>query len=208
MLISHKYKFAWYHIPKTSGTWMRDILFTIDPDIQEFKRILSKPGDPNHPVYCWHVSLRYLQKDPLYEKIKSYKFFAVIRNPIDRHVSAYNMIMKDSHYVYYNKDEKGWSFYEYVAHMNRYDISQINWLKDVNGVVPPNIKIIIYENQMNELKEWFNLLGIGEEHDLEKILNRPPLNVSTKTIVKSQLNYDKLKKHILLEEMLFYLWCV
>ena len=207
MIISHKYKFVWIHIPKCAGHWMRDLLLKIDPDIDDYRRVASKPSDKNHPIRCWHVSYSYFQNHhPLYEQIKDYTFFTFIRNPIDRAISEYNMILNTPQHIQYSSVSKI-SVYDFMQGRKTRNI-QVEFVLDRNGVISPNIKILSYEKikDIDFLEKFFRSLGVEDNENLKNICSGSPIFVGTPSIKKSQLDYERLKECWSPDVLWFYLY--
>jgi hypothetical protein len=97
VLISHTFKCVFIHIPKNAGSYVKDILGKIDPENIEIKE----------HIYGHHPFHR-IKELPIYNEIKDYTFFCVIRDPIDMIVSHYNYILTcgDSHYLYSKVKDK------------------------------------------------------------------------------------------------------
>jgi len=61
MIISHKFKFAFIHIPKTGGSFIRHILLKLDPsaiEVGEFK-VIARSGHLKFFILIWGVILLY-----------------------------------------------------------------------------------------------------------------------------------------------------
>jgi len=79
MIISHKYKFVYIHIPKTGGTFVEHLLLALDKDAIN----LITNG-------CGHQHFSFIKQMEIYDKIKNYTFFTIIINPIHKLISWYN----------------------------------------------------------------------------------------------------------------------
>jgi hypothetical protein len=75
MIVSHKHRLVFTHIPKNAGTSIRNWLETHVPDARDHPDEFAKHKTPHH------VHDRRLAK---------YQYFAVVRNPYDRLLSLYN----------------------------------------------------------------------------------------------------------------------
>jgi hypothetical protein len=84
MIVSHNYKFVFIHIPKNAGTFITELIMKLDPDALN---IYS--GDVGHQKYLQ------ISESPLFNVIKDYKFFAVLRNPVEQLISWYNYTKKN-----------------------------------------------------------------------------------------------------------------
>ena len=79
VVISDKYKIVFIHIPKNAGTFITHYLKQIDENIRD---IYSKGFG--------HQTYRDIENLDIFEDIKDYTFFCVIRNPYDNILSFYN----------------------------------------------------------------------------------------------------------------------
>ena len=81
MIVSHRYKCIFVHIPKNGGTFVTNFIKSVDPSCQ----------DIYHPSMSGHQSLDVIIDEYLYLPwIKDYTFFAVLRNPIEKILSSFN----------------------------------------------------------------------------------------------------------------------
>ena len=100
MIISYKYKFVFIHIPKTAGTLIKNIIVTkIDPDCK---------------LYVHHTINDIINMD-IYEKIKDFKFFTIIRNPLDLIISNYNYIITEKIHYLHNKITNFNYYIDYIS---------------------------------------------------------------------------------------------
>ena len=83
MIISYKYKLVFIHIPKNAGTFVYNLLIKIDPACIDIRT----DG-------FGHQEYNFIKKMDIFEKIKDFIFFAIIRNPFDRIISYYNFTYK------------------------------------------------------------------------------------------------------------------
>ena len=89
MIINHKYKFIFIHVPKCAGTSIKralypycnkhDQFFGGHPDVPEDNNEISK-----------HSTAMEIKSFATEEKWKDYYSFAFVRSPIDRMISLYN----------------------------------------------------------------------------------------------------------------------
>jgi len=153
MIISHKYKLVFIHIPKCAGFSIRTTLKLHDKDIIDLP----------------HTSYRELLKK--YRKeIENYTIFTVVRNTYGRLLSLYLYIDKfkklpqfqspfyddlfKKSFIDFLKDERVNE--EFTINQNCGDlhyckyIGQIEWIIDESGVIPENINIIKYSNNLEK----------------------------------------------------------
>lgn len=169
VLISHIYKLVFIHIPKTGGNFVKQILKKIDPDCLE---IFEKEYG-HHPFF----KIKHLD---IYNTIKDYTFFCVIRDPIDLLISHYNYILtcKELHYLYSYINNKSFSESVDLILINNGELNLL-YLKE-NGlpydkIINPINKDIIRLKFVNIKDELINFLSnLNIEKD---ILNKIDLSV-------------------------------
>ena len=144
MIISHKHKFIFIHIPKCAGSTICYSLINnlylknsphkgsfnqLDPSIAEVFKVAVNQG--NSHELNQHDTLKdiksYLSKKNL--NINDYFKFSFMRNPWERRVSQYfyakRMAKKDFEWA---KKISAISFYEFITKRN--PDSQLNWVSD------------------------------------------------------------------------------
>lgn len=171
-MISHKLKFLFIHIPKTSGNslslFLKDYINNIViqrksnlGENQGISIICEKTGKD-----IKHENINYYEK--LYGNLISEYFkFTIVRNPYDRILSFYfwNKGIKNQ---IFNRLE----FIDFIKENNSYQHNYIN-----NG-----FHIIYYENLINDLK------NINIFKNIVNFDHYPSLNVS----INQKLNYDEI----------------
>ena len=102
MLISHRRRFLFIHVPKAAGRSVRHALAPWAQEPQRFRIERPLPtvdGRPN-PLYemwlgtVYHVPARDVAKE-LPKEFRDYFKFAFVRNPYDALVSMYHFILQD-----------------------------------------------------------------------------------------------------------------
>lgn len=171
-MISHKLKFIFIHIPKTSGNslslFLKDF---IDNDVIHRSSIMGEKQGID--IICEktkkdikHVDITYY-KNTYGEKINDYLKFTIVRNPYDRMLSFY----------FWSKGKNNQKF-------NRNEF--INFIKKTNSLqhkfIDNTFHIIHFENLINELK---NIECFKEIVDFN---NYPTLNASS----NSKRNYNEI----------------
>jgi hypothetical protein len=131
MLINHKYKFIFIHIPKNAGTSMRGVFGALEntesydmpnPHIN-IKQLEKNLLNPNLPTT--HNSRRHITTSELKENMENswndYFKFAFIRNPFERLVSFYHFYKtkqfqqwRPNHKM--TKEVNSYTFSEWVQH--------------------------------------------------------------------------------------------
>ena len=171
-MISHKLKFIFIHIPKTSGNslslFLKDF---IDNDvIQRSSNMGEKQGIDilceKNRIDIKHADINYY-KDTYGEKINDYFLFTIVRNPYDRMLSFYLFSKGENNQVFDRN--------EFIDFINKKDYFQHKYIDNT-------FHIIHYENLINELK---NIECFKEAVDFN---NYPTLNASS----NSEINYNEI----------------
>lgn len=180
-MISHKLKFIFIHIPKTSGnslSWfLKDF---IDNDVVRRSSRLGENQGIN--IICEktkkdikHVNITYY-KNTYGEKINDYFKFTIVRNPYDRMLSFY--------------------FWSKGKNNQKFDRNEfINFIKKMDTplqheFIDNTFHIIHFENLTNELK---NVECFKEIVDFN---NYPTLNASSNSKRNYNEIYDKELKDV------------
>lgn len=205
-LISHKYKLIFIHIPKTAGSYVKNVLMNIDPSIYEITHYKNMSTVKEYNM-DGHLTYNQICEMENYEEFKDYLFFTFIRNPIELILSHYNYILteKENHFKYKNiKDKK----IEDVIDMLVDDSDYLRFIVDKNNIISENIE---YLDSEFASKELYNLLVKCKipEQSIKQNLSEIKLNESTKylTNIDENIIYHHLykNKYNLLKCSLFYL---
>lgn len=88
MIISHRHRFVFLHVPKTAGTSLRDGLQNLDPACESGWE-WAWSADQMRYVDRAHVTMRDLEASPRHRRlVEDYFTFAVVRHPFERFVSG------------------------------------------------------------------------------------------------------------------------
>jgi hypothetical protein len=178
MIISHKLKLIFIHIPKNAGTFIWNLLKKIDENI----------------VIHWNTKYSSYGIETLHNKstdikelcnfdYSEYIIFCVIRNPIERIISNYNYIKGNIAYQTHNI-VKNQTFKEFIAYnFSKKDLFETNYISQYDFIYNKenNLlvnKIIRYERLFEELKEMltsiesFNMSKIELEKELNIYINK------------------------------------
>jgi len=183
-MISHKLKFIFIHIPKTSGNslslLLRDCLD--NRVIQQSSPMGIKQGID---IICEinktsikHEDIRYYEK--LYgHKIKDYFKFTIVRNPYDRILSFY----------FWAKGNQNFNRNEFIHFIKK---STSHHPKDINqySYISKEFHIVHYENLIDELKQIRFFQGKCSFD------NYPHLNASSNRKVNQRRIYDEELKDL------------
>ena len=171
-MISHKLKFIFIHIPKTSGNslilYLKDF---IDDEIINTNNHMGKKQGIR--VLCEktrkhikHLTIKYYE-NTYGEKINNYFKFTIVRNPYDRILSFY--------FWHKGKNNQVFNRNEFINFIKRNNSFQHKYIDNT-------FHIIHYENLMEELK---NIECFKEITDFN---NFPRLNASS----NSKRNYNEI----------------
>jgi len=170
-MISHKLKFIFIHIPKTSGNslslYLKDL---VDNVVVQKNSLVGK--NQGIKVLCElgnndikHADIGYYKK--VYgETINDYFKFTIVRNPYDRILS----------YYFWNKGtNKTFNRDEFIDFVNKGISFQYEGIDD-------SFHIVYFENLINDLKKIECLKGYVDFNDY------PKLNASH----NSEIDYNKI----------------
>ena len=180
-MISHKLKFIFIHIPKTSGNslilYLKDF---IDDEVINITNLLGEKQGIR--ILCGktrknikHVNITYY-KNTYGEKINDYFKFTIVRNPYDRMLSFY-FFSKGKNNQVFNRNE----FINFIKKNNSFQHKYID----------NTFHIIHFENLINELK---NIECFKEIVDFN---NYPTLNASSNSKRNYNEIYDKELKDLI-----------
>jgi len=171
-MISHKLKFIFIHIPKTSGNSLSLFLkdFIDNKVLQKSSNMGEKQGIS---ILCEkkkecikHVDIKYYE-NTYGEKINDYFKFTIVRNPYDRMLSFY----------FFSKGKNNQKFKrnQYINFIKKNESFQYKYIDNT-------FYIIHFENLINELK---NIECFKKIVDFN---NYPTLNASS----NSKRNYNEI----------------
>ena len=149
MLISHKLKLIFIHIPKNAGTFIWQLLKKYDNDLCEIWNYESS----RRTLHNKSTSI----KDKCDFDYTKYLIFCVIRNPIDRLVSLYSYIKNNDDYPTHSI-VVNLSFEQFIEYkFSQKDFLETNYINQYQFIYDNanNLlvnKIIRYENLKNEIK--------------------------------------------------------
>ena len=181
MIISHKYKIIFFHIPKNAGTFIWINIFNvIDKDIEIIKDAKYnthhvKPKDNFNILY----------------KYKNYKTFCVVRNPYTSIISLYNFIKRSGPPVY---SGNAYPLYEYFNSLTFNEFVKSGFLKVNNhDILLTNYnfqKEWVYDNDNNQIIDH-----IIKFENLQDELTNFLLENNVDKELLDKLNYDKLNQN-------------
>jgi hypothetical protein len=181
-MISHKLKFIFIHIPKTSGNslslflnkYIDNKVITITNKLGKNQGIVIKSEFEN--INIKHKKINYYH-DTYGKKINDYYKFSIVRNPYDRILSYYFWAkgMKNKNFI---RDE----FKKFII-LNKSILYQ-------NKYVDKSVNIIYFENLINELK------NIELFKNIVNFDNYPMVNKSNNSTLDWRDVYDKELKDL------------
>ena len=175
MVISHKHKFIFIHIPKCAGSTIcyslinnlypkssphKGLFNQLDPNIAEvFKVALNQGNSHELNQHSMFIDVKkFLDKKNL--NIDDYFKFTFMRNPWARRVSQYQYAkrMTKEKGVEWAKRISAMSFYQFITKQND---SQLNWLKNDRGEISMDF-IGSGKNLQNEFNFVCKKIGVPE----------------------------------------------
>ena len=167
MIISHKHKFIFIKTVKTAGTSVEvdlnkvlgpnDIATPIYPEVEGHKAqnyVLERP-DSSAVNFKNHMPARQVKNligDDIWH---SYYKFCVEREPIDKVVSYYSMLVNSP---YHNQETKNLSFDEFIS-QGKFPVDTYKYTDKEGALIVDNI--LHYENLSDELKSLAQNLGFS-----------------------------------------------
>jgi hypothetical protein len=165
MIISHKHKLAFIHIPKNAGTFTSKILEILDPECIDVRT----------PAGLGHQTMAEIELMDVFKSIKDYTFFCILRSPLDKIISSYN-------YYYY----KFYDFNTFLSKLpqveiNSGHISNLKFITKNNFSIYDNIKLCNINNLTEDIASLFPEGSINADLLLRKN-NSANLNSSIKKV--------------------------
>jgi hypothetical protein len=175
LLISNRHKFIFVHVPKTAGQSMTRALepFSDNRPRKGLRRLLSHlpvPESPDAIAFPMHVSARWARLKLPGKVFKSYRKFAVVRNPYDRAVSLYHYLSQKTDHHSYEKVSrlsfKGFLLYLAERRMTK-NPTQLAFIADAHGN-PIVDNILRFETLNEDFKALCDDLGMDGQVELPK----------------------------------------
>ena len=169
MLISHRHRFIFIHVPKNAGLSITAALepFADKPErrsqLRRFLSLLPVQEDPRKAFFRWHTTAAQLKRKLPADVFEGYLKFAVVRNPYDRAVSYYHYLVQNAEHHRHDKI-RGMSFRDYLE----YDAdriargrsqTQLSCVADETGHVLVD-RILHFENLETEFAAVCRELGL------------------------------------------------
>ena len=196
MLVSHKLRLIFIHIPKNAGTFIWILLKRLDDDLMVY---FNTKDSSRNTLHNKAKDIKNLCNFDYSE----YMIFCVIRDPIERVLSLYNYISGNKDYPTYNI-VKCQSFREFIEYsFSKTDFLETNYIGQYDFMYDENNKLLInkiirYEKLHKELKDMLRgIKGINmSEQELDEILT-VRINESKKLIN----SVDKETKELILKKI-------
>lgn len=199
MLVSHKLKLIFVHIPKNAGTFIYYLLKQLDKNL-----VVIYNYDNVYKIPTHHNRMKSIKQICHFDTSK-YLTFCVIRNPIDRIISLYFYIKGNQAYPTYSI-VKNLDFKEFVEYkFNNRDFLETNYINqeqfiydDDNQTILVN-KVIRFENLKSELLDILSKRNVNTDN-----ISFDKINTSNKKNI--EINVEHLFLHIpqIKKEMLLF----
>lgn len=214
MIISHKYKFIFIHIPKTAGSSICETLIracgygsanikNIDPKEFAVYKVDEVDKERNASELHQHSTYKQVQQYFIDNNlnIKNYFVFSFIRNPWDWYVSLYCFNRKIYQNIKDSYTNKFWwakecwdlSFEEWIK--NKHSYNQFVYLEDSN-----NTYAMDFLGKIEDIQSSFNVIcnRIGLPHCVVSKTNTNPHNHYTSYYSEETANliYQRCHKEI------------
>lgn len=167
MLISHKLKCIFIHIPKAAGSSMDKLLQHNDPSATRIIADLPATHIAHKGKHCFATDLKEYLPDNIW---RSYFKFAFVRNPFDRLVSWYHMCLQkpDEEYRQYIVQNTT-SFEDFIIKSDNFpgrakmlSFNQVEYICDQKGNLLVDF-IGYFENIDSDFNKVTSALGIKNE---------------------------------------------
>jgi hypothetical protein len=195
MIVSHKLKLIFIHIPKNAGTFIWTLLKRLDDDIV----VYFNTKDSSRKTL--HNKVKDI-KDLCEFDYSEYNIFCVVRDPVERIKSLYN-------YISINKDYpthdivKSQSFREFIEYkFSNIDFLETNYIGQCQFMYDENNNLLIntiirYENLHKELKIMLGNIEVLKDkiEEIEEYME-VRINESPKRIIEIDRETIELLKNI------------
>lgn len=135
MLISHKHRFIFVHIPKTGGMSVTNVLnqYAENPWRTRFRSWAESARLRKKVTFHKHeLAIRIKEKLPR-NIFDNYFKFTFVRNPWDWHVSNYHYVLAHPEHDAHDKFKGFCSFREYAETIVAHRWTQMRWIADADG---------------------------------------------------------------------------
>jgi len=192
--------YCFIHIPKSGGTYiemyiLKHIYGENRIDFNNWRSFMNKhlyvdiKGNNSYHIPYQSGGI---------DNIKSYKFFSVIRNPLEVRISAYNWLVKDKKYTksfeeYMNKD------YLYLPNDNKtrkssFGLSQSEYLKGSNA------KIFLYED-FDKVLDYIDEIFHKSIHRFNKVNTSQNNSIIVNTDIQQKIETIFKEDYLLIEQI-------
>ena len=208
MIISHKLKLIFIHIPKNAGTFIWGLLKKLDENI-----VIHWNTKDSSRTTLHNKAVRI--KELCDFDYSEYTIFCIIRNPFERVISLYNYIKGNKNYPTHNL-VKNQSFKEFIEYsFSKKDFLETNYIIQCEFMYDENNnllidKIIRYERLHEDLKEMLTSIDALNIKDAELVnaltSTRPTatgvcLDIYTNQSIKYIMNLDSETQELILKNI-------
>ena len=183
MLVNHKRKLVFIHIPKNAGTTYKSVLYSTHGDVEWERPFTDEKKYTHSPLKSFYAS---------FPESKDYKVITIIRNPYERALSWYSYYRTPTYYnrhpqmraVHYAQQP----FLEFLKWYNRSFKSKWEMLPQVWWYTHKNKLHSDYQIRFENLEQDIN--KVSNELDMG-IIKIPHNNKSTESLTVGDVYCDE-----------------
>ena len=183
MLVNHKRKLVFIHIPKNAGTTFKSVLYSTHGDVEWERPFTDEKKYTHSPLKSFYAS---------FPESKDYKVITIIRNPYERALSWYSYYRTPTYYnrhpqmraIHYAQQ----SFLEFLKWYNRSFKSKWEMLPQVWWYTHKNKLHSDYQIRFENLEQDIN--KVSKELDMD-IIKIPHNNKSSETFKVEDVYCDE-----------------
>lgn len=172
MIVNETKKYIIFHIPKNGGTTVHNSVFPKNDKVKKLWKLPSKTTPDLAHLHFGQLSFANLDDD-----IRSYKYYAIIRNPFERFLSGYNYASHHmpmfAHYVKSNNLKTMEDFIDHVQSCPEVlKKVELTWLWPQHLYCEHDdirARLIRLENLKNDMETYFNI-------KIDKVMNKSNKN--------------------------------
>lgn len=162
LIISHKHRFIFVHIPKTGGMSVTSVLKQYPENAWRTRFCSWAEGAGLREKVTFHkheLAIRLKEKLPR-NIFDNYFKFAFVRNPWDWHVSNYHYVLAHPEHKAHDKFKAFHSFREYAESVVADRWTQMRWITDADGRLLVDY-VGRFESLGSDLEYILSVLGLS-----------------------------------------------